>query len=448
MLKHYRGNEANYKCDEINGYAHKDGIYFATDTHKILMNGDVYGSSAGSSEDITTTEDITISGGPLAAEFTNLADSLTELPEDWKTSSGGYKIPKNSTLQDVLRNLFCIEKWHIPTITQANFNPYLSDSTVSGWPTTLQEVGTTITIGTITAGAINSGQSDATIGDFLYGGYYTQAEGGTKQTTKPAAKSMTDVELTQTLDSNEQPLTWERELSVSVANVANSVTWNNGANDSSISVKSTPDQHVEIPGFSFNVEKGTKSITCVQSVINARYVGISQAWPKYWVISSLGNRSTDKHTSELDSQEITRDVPTSKTTTKSITGVYPIYTNGIVLRSTDKNTAGAYGVDGYNGKHKLSLVNYKEANYKTFYIGFGAQDSSKDVAWYFYLPNDESLSIKEAKGYNPTESGSDKFVIDYTFTKQSGTVSIGKFNYDVWKCSGNAGSNNIRIKLN
>ena len=38
QLKFYRGLKANYVAETT----HKDGIYFATDTNEILMNGKAY----------------------------------------------------------------------------------------------------------------------------------------------------------------------------------------------------------------------------------------------------------------------------------------------------------------------------------------------------------------------------------------------------------------------
>ena len=59
MLKHYRGNKSKYNVTkDQNGNlsgSHLNGIYFATDKHEILMNGENYSGS--------TYADIEISGG-------------------------------------------------------------------------------------------------------------------------------------------------------------------------------------------------------------------------------------------------------------------------------------------------------------------------------------------------------------------------------------------------
>lgn len=50
MIKFFRGLKANYAASTT----HKDGIYFATDTHELLMNGNAYGINA--SSDISTLQ--------------------------------------------------------------------------------------------------------------------------------------------------------------------------------------------------------------------------------------------------------------------------------------------------------------------------------------------------------------------------------------------------------
>lgn len=50
MIKFFRGLKANYAASTT----HKDGIYFATDTHELLMNGNAYGINT--SSDISTLQ--------------------------------------------------------------------------------------------------------------------------------------------------------------------------------------------------------------------------------------------------------------------------------------------------------------------------------------------------------------------------------------------------------
>lgn len=71
IVKFYRGLETNY-----NSVTHADGIYFCTDSYKIMMNGDAYGggenSSIGSDK---TVQDVSLDGTTLTVTYT---DNTTE----------------------------------------------------------------------------------------------------------------------------------------------------------------------------------------------------------------------------------------------------------------------------------------------------------------------------------------------------------------------------------
>ena len=55
LVKFFRGNKANYNGAE--GQAHRDSIYFATDTNELLLNGTAYGLSKGDLAKLNTAVD-------------------------------------------------------------------------------------------------------------------------------------------------------------------------------------------------------------------------------------------------------------------------------------------------------------------------------------------------------------------------------------------------------
>lgn len=55
LVKFFRGNKANYKGAE--GQAHRDSIYFATDTNELLLNGTAYGLSTENLDKLNTAVD-------------------------------------------------------------------------------------------------------------------------------------------------------------------------------------------------------------------------------------------------------------------------------------------------------------------------------------------------------------------------------------------------------
>ena len=430
MLKHYRGNKNKYSYNlETPTEAHKDGIYFAKDTHEILVNGQSYSG--------TTHEDIIISGGPLASEFTDESNTTSgsNVPNTWRTTVNGkasFKIPEGTDLQTILRTLFCSETWSIPSVTHGKLSPSLSDSTIPSWPssTTLKEVGDTISIGTCTPGSINSNATQSSIGDFSNGGYYeSEADalaGKNKKTTKPSNKSLTNVSLVHKVNADNEELDWERKIETDATNL-NDVVW---ADNDTISEElrnskkrnstAAPNASTapSVPGFSFKVKKGENKVICTQTVTNTRYTGTIPAWQSYWVISSLGKTNKDKKTTPHSETVSHWDVPGSKKTAPTFQGVYPIYTTGYLcgIHTTQDDTNKykeamaehpheAFYKDSNNNilPQKLTLNSVVNGSGNFFmYIGFGPDQDADGKQLYnkvILLPEGwKLLATKETNG--------------------------------------------------
>ena len=69
VLKFYRGLEARY-----NAGTHADGIYFCTDSHKIMLNGEQYGGSSSK-----TVEDVTLDESTLTIHYTDASSEELDL---------------------------------------------------------------------------------------------------------------------------------------------------------------------------------------------------------------------------------------------------------------------------------------------------------------------------------------------------------------------------------
>ena len=446
MLKHYRGNSTKYKYDasapnDATKSPHKDGIYFATDTKEIYMNGETYG---GGNSKALTTADIQISGGPLASEFTDESGTLSELPETWKIKNSsdsviGYKIPANTSLQDVLNTLFCIEKWSIPNLVEGSLNPSTDRPTIENWPTTLQEVGTTIQIGTSLTKGFNSGKTSTGFdGNFLYG--YADTSGNKYAAdTKPNNKDLTEVTFKK-YDNAEIKITINTTALTDISNVAGTTTNNAGVLTRTI----TPAEDVQdlIGGFNFKVKEGENKITVKHEVSGVYYTASTQNFPQYYPISRLGNVSSTP-TPALYAKTITsQHVEVSDEFTPSFTGVYPIYTNGIVLKATDTNASGAFIASGASGKAKLNLINQTT----TMYLGFGKP--SDTLPWCIYLPS--GFSISSSGGYNPTNVTGWDSPASWT---NAGTVNIDVNGnatgvpYTKYTSTGGGAANNVKITI-
>lgn len=122
----------------------------------------------------TTKNDIIIAGGPLANNVTE-PDDVDTWPTDWKDDAGNKIIPKNKSLEDILKALFLQEKYG--TLTDP---VYAWDPTISATPVVdikenttsvkgkLVPVGTEVSVSFSPSGeAIN--QATATISGATYG---------------------------------------------------------------------------------------------------------------------------------------------------------------------------------------------------------------------------------------------------------------------------------------
>lgn len=145
ILKFYRGSEASY-----NAGTHADGIYFCTDTGKIMLNGKQYGgSSAKTVADVTLEEsvlkvtytdssseelDLSVLGGTYTSE---IEDTELEMP----SAVGG--ISKGTTVGDLngktINQMF--DDLLFPTVNPTYVAPSASIAFASY--STLQKVGST-----------------------------------------------------------------------------------------------------------------------------------------------------------------------------------------------------------------------------------------------------------------------------------------------------------------
>ena len=122
--------------------------------------------------DTTTKNNIIIAGGPLANNVTETDDTW---PTDWKDDAGNKIIPKNKSLEDILKVLFLQEKYGTLTDPVYAWDPALSNkpsvdikkdgATVIN---TLVPVGTEVTVSfAIHEGETN--QATATVSGATYG---------------------------------------------------------------------------------------------------------------------------------------------------------------------------------------------------------------------------------------------------------------------------------------
>lgn len=332
-------------------YTDGDGITISSD--KVIA----------SNTNARTVGDITIAGGPINA---------TGIFE-------GNKIPKGTSVQEILTKLLCKEIFPNaatkPTITV----------TASGAPSGLHEINSTVTIpafGTSTnAGHFNSGPND----------------------------------------SHKQPDTGSEFSNIKFTTTKSGFTnYNVATNAPSVGMQS-----------GITVSEGINSVTCTATGTYSAPTGTPT--------TNLGNPATGA--------TYTFTAGTATNSTKvSVTGVYPIYSNGDAATGngeTDNATVSSQGPGmkpKENTKHELINTGDK------LWIFFAEQEQSP---YTIYLPQGK-YKITEAKMLNPTSSKYDANVLnnfianESTVTLQSGGTDM---TYTAYEYSGKNGPNCVEFTI-
>lgn len=147
-INFYRGQRQYYN------EAHKQGIYFATDTKEILTGEGSYGKNADAS---IITEDIMVAGGPLADDIT------TNWPEAWVNEDGIKVIPAGQTVQSILRDLFLKPIYGTVSFGTVSWTPAVNNPTVTLSNTETAEVGSKVKVTTLSKGAFNKAKRQVTL---------------------------------------------------------------------------------------------------------------------------------------------------------------------------------------------------------------------------------------------------------------------------------------------
>lgn len=316
-----------------------------------------------SNTNATTVGDITIAGGPINA---------TGIFE-------GNKIPKGTSVQEILTKLLCKE-----IFPNAATKPTISVS-ASGAPSGLKEINSTVTIPAFTT-STNAG-------------HFNPSPNGTH--TQPATGSVfSGIKLTTTKSGF---------TNYTLAADATSVEQQSG----------------------ITVSEGINSVTCGVTGNYSKPTGIP--------VTNLGNQATGA------TYTFTAGTATNSTTV-SVTGVYPIYSNGKPASDDGKAANAQVSSEGptmtpqTNNKHGLINTGGK------LWIFFAKQAAAP---YTIYLPTGK-YKITEAKMLNPTANAYDANVLNNfvanqrTVTLQSGGTDM---TYTAYEYSGANGPNCVEFTI-
>lgn len=351
MIKFYRGESTKFNTED-----HKNGIFFTTDSNEILT-GDKqsYGKNADTS---VITEDITIEGGPLASE------SL-------KNSYSGGVIPAGTSIQDILSKFLCDEIWTDPTVTRATLTASVTAPTpilsAPSKTSSLVEVGDTITVSAMTAGATSYDGINKTTVSF---------NKGYSETDDNKADTNADGTVKTTLTSNRPTpsASGTHSMTVTVTGITgNSVTQPTSNSDAS---KVTCAKFTGTAIFGDNI--------VATSETGVTYSAKVPAINSVYICSNLGN--TKGHVFAGIEESNLSATPSQSNKSITLTGVYGIYSTGTLYESfsTSENDSDAW--DNQNDTYmkfsnettpqRLKLSSVTSGSTKFYgYVGFGADAS-------------------------------------------------------------------------
>ena len=322
--------------------------------------------------DTTTKNNIIIAGGPLANNVTETDDTW---PTDWKDDAGNKIIPKNKSLEEILKALFLQEKYGTLTDPVYAWDPTISTTPVvdikentTSVKGKLVPVGTEVSVSFSPSGeAIN--QATATISGATYG-YSLDGENIITDGTSYIAKA-TGQDVTGTLAI--ESATFEGEINVK-----------SQAAEAKYKVKEG-DNTLSVTQSGLTVTPGTFADATVYNVSNTRTI----------------NRESFKTINQAGFEAATGVYAASKALSNSIsvkvTGYYPVY-YGWLTYTSDTITSDYITTD-FVRTLKAQLTMTPDANVPTT-TTTGAGNSSFILA----LPVDlgyTSIVVKNATNEAP-----------------------------------------------
>lgn len=327
-------------------------------------------------ENLYTTEDIQIAGGPLADKMSMVFKN--------------GKIPAGTSLHDFIKLLACTDTYPVATSTAGTFSTSISAPTISAnvKSGTVVELGSTTTIDKISAVATSPSATPAKVTGLTYG-YKTSADGDKNSTTSI---------------SKDWSYSVNADDKYSLSATASGFTGLVNASDSDAVLA-----NCYLDSQTLTVGLGANTLTVSETGVG--YTGSVDGIDSVWIVSNIGSTSDDHKTTALTAQSNVERNPDAKSATYKLTGVYPVYNNinGSALKATVDN--------------KMAL-----ADNTVFEISFPAEGANR-VA--FAYPANRTVT---AEVYNTMAKAYETYSGSYTDVAEADKRDINgnSVQYNVW----------------
>lgn len=355
-------------------------------------------------------EDITIEGGPLASEAVK------------KAFAGGV-IPAGTNIQAVLKALLCVEIYPTPTKNTPSYKVSIKAPSITAVDVKngdLVEVGQVISFNEVVATGVEIEKTEPKVSGFKHG-YSNTIDGDITEKTSISASWTIEQK-----ENNVYELTGEL------------INGEGGTKNVNQSVDASD---CKLAACQLKAVLGTNIYSVTEDA--PKHTGKHDGIDSYYVVSNLGGRTEAEKSVSIAAESNLEKDPENQTATFTVTGVYPVFTNGVQASTVDIEGANMenLGEPVKGDGTKLALM---EANTE-FAVSFAAQSIEP---YKLFLPND--WKIKSAKAI-------DSFLNTYSidcqneFVAQSTPVTRNiqgeNVNYTVYEWKSSKGANRVKFTV-
>lgn len=398
----------------------EDGVTFNV---KVAENGNFLSVNDNNElivDDITTDktmikEAITIKGGPLA--------NVTGVKEAFKDGV----IPAGTDIQAVLKALLCVEIYPTASSNTPSYTASISAPTITAKVGTtsissgaLVEVGQAISFAAVTAKQVSTTPTNPKVSGLTHG--YSDTIDGEIKTATSITGSWTIEQGADTVYKLEPSKSY---FTGDVPSSASNATYS----------------ACQVAACTLTAVQGTNTYSVKETA--PEYVGDSTAIGSKYIVSNLGGRSEEKKSTAIAAKEDIKVTADVKTGSFSVTGTYPMYTNGVKGSLTGEQKPNGNNitapVDGDGTK--LDLMNAG-----SIVIKFASQGLAP---YRLYIPQPLNWKISKALYTNPLTGkveadGTEYFKTNGTTTRTIQGVSV---TYDVWEWAASQGADFVKFTV-
>lgn len=358
-------------------------------------------------------EDITIEGGPLASDAV-------------KAAFDGGVIPAGTDIQSVLKALLCVEIYPTSSKNTPKYSVSINAPSISEANGVksgdIVEVGLKLSFNAVSAKSVSKTPTNPVVSGLEHG-YSSTIDGDINENTSISAE--------WTISQKENNV---YELSASKTNFTGDVP---------TTVTGATASECQLAACELTVAEGDNTYSVTEDA--PKHVGSHPGVASVYIVSNLGGRSEDKKSVAISAESDVEKDPSNQTASFTVTGVYPVYTNGVTASTEDATAAAMEDLAAHVGGNHTKLALMKSGT--QFAVSFAAHTEGVE-GYRLYLPGE--WKVTEAYGINANTA---QYSVNQTSKfvplaeKVTKTVQGNNVTYTVYEYLATEGANRVRFKV-